>query len=157
MDVVLMLDAMRLARFWARVDRRGSVECWNWLGAVTANGYGRFSPRFGGRSGKMRRQMAHRVAYEAIRGAVPDGLVLDHLCRNRRCVNPLHLEPVTQAENVMRGVGVGAVNAAKDHCTDGHEFSAVNTYITPNGRRQCRECAKRRSREYYERKALGRA
>lgn len=147
------LDDVKLGRFWSRIDRRGPDECWEWIGAVTDNGYGRFSPRI---NGVMHRQMAHRVSYEALVGAIPEGLVLDHLCRNRRCVNPTHLEPVTQLENVMRGRGVGVLNAAKSHCIDGHEFTLANTYVTKRGKRHCRACQRRRTREYTQRKKASR-
>lgn len=149
-----VLDEKRLTRFWARIDRRSAGECWEWIGPVTANGYGRFSPRV---DGVLRRVMAHRVAYEDLVGPIPDGLVIDHLCRNRRCVNPLHLEPVPQFVNVMRGTGVGVINAAKQECVDGHEFTAENTYMTPRGGRACRACQRRRTRECRERKQVSRA
>lgn len=144
-----VIDGVRLDRFWARIDRRGAGECWEWIGAVTSNGYGRFSPRI---NGVMHRVMAHRLSYETLVGPIPDGLVIDHLCRNRRCVNPAHLEPVPQLVNVMRGEGVGVINAAKTECLDGHEFTPDNTYITPKGRRACLACQRRRSREYHARK-----
>lgn len=83
---------------------------------------------------------AHRWAYEHFVGPIADGLVLDHLCRNTSCVNPRHLEPVTQQENVLRGSAPAAINAAKSHCVNGHEFTAENTYLRPNGWRICRIC-----------------
>lgn len=82
---------------------------------------------------------AHRVAFELIRGCIPNGLVLDHLCRNRGCVNPDHLEPVTFRENIMRGVGYTAQQARKTHCRHGHEFTVENTYVWRGGR-ICRTC-----------------
>lgn len=85
------------ARFWAKVDKRGPDDCWLWLANKTApNGHGRFST-----GGSM--VMAHRFAYELLVGPIPDGLVIDHLCRVRLCVNPKHLEPVTAVENIKRG------------------------------------------------------
>jgi hypothetical protein len=86
---------------------------------------------------------AHRVAYEALIGPIPDGLQLDHLCRNRACVNPLHTEPVTQIENIRRGeagVPSGSQQRAKTHCPQGHPYSQGNTYIRKNGHRMCRTC-----------------
>lgn len=89
--------------------------CWEWTGAVDLNGYGVV---YG--NGRMRK--AHRVLYEKANGTVPHGLELDHLCRNRKCVNPDHLEPVTHRENILRGVGTAASRARQTHCKHGHEF-----------------------------------
>ena len=87
--------------------------------------------------------MAHRIAYEKANGPIPAGMQIDHLCRNRACVNPSHLEAVTQRENLLRGTGTPAKNAAKTQCKHGHPFDATNTYVKPNGSRQCRACARR--------------
>jgi hypothetical protein len=83
-------------RFWAKVDRLGPEECWMWLASTNSKGYGKF-----GQGGKTR--PAHRVAYELVKGPIPEGMVLDHLCQRRRCVNPSHLEPVTSHVNTERG------------------------------------------------------
>jgi len=125
-------------RFWSKVDAVG--DCWEWTGARNAGGYGRYW-RGAGRGARF----AHVVAYELVYGPVPTGLVLDHLCRNPRCVNPDHLEAVTTRVNiVVRGVGPIAANARKTHCKRGHAFDAVNTYVIrkKNGRvgRACRAC-----------------
>lgn len=95
---------------------------------------------------------AHRVVYEQVVGPIPDGLVLDHLCRVRCCCNPDHLEPVTHIENIMRGAGTGAANAVKTHCKNGHEFTVENTYERPTGGRACRTCTNNNQRKYTERK-----
>ena len=108
--------------------------CWQWRGAMRTDGYGFLSSE--GRNVRV-----HRAAYEVLVGAVPDGLVLDHLCRNRLCVNPEHLEPVTSRVNTLRGVGRGATNAAVTHCPSGHPYDDSNTMFTPSGR-QCRECGR---------------
>lgn len=86
-----------------------------------------------------KRKQGHTVAYIEKHGAIPEGMVLDHLCRNRACINPDHLEPVTQRENILRGEGVAAKNAQKTHCKHGHQFTKENTYLY-QGKRLCREC-----------------
>lgn len=118
--------------------------CWGWTGDHLPSGYGRFYFRG-------ERSIAHRAVFEALRGKVPAGLVLDHLCRNRGCVNPWHLEPVTDAVNILRGVGPPAMNAKKTHCVHGHEFTPENTIARKDGR-ECRACRDRRSREFKARK-----
>lgn len=131
-------------RFWRLVDRSDPEECWVWLGTVLNNGYGRFNRGD-------RHVVAHRFAYEAAVGPIPEGLDLDHLCRNRRCVNPAHLEPVTRSENLRRGdLHHNNGNRAKTACRHGHPLEGANLYLTPNGRRQCRECGRRRAREHRE-------
>jgi hypothetical protein len=118
-----------------------ATGCWIWQRAVSSTGYGILAG-----------QLAHRAVYERHRGPVPAGLELDHRCRNRACVNPDHLEPVTHRENQRRGAAPNGINARKTHCIRGHEFTPANTYIRPdNGNRQCRICnvtreAKRSSR-----------
>lgn len=113
-----------------------SDGCWEWTGTRTY-GYGRFRLR-----GKY--VQAHRLMYELLVGPIPDGLQLDHLCRNRACVRPSHLEPVTQRENILRGEGPTANNATKTHCRYGHEFTPENTYQVKTGGRFCRACARAR-------------
>lgn len=126
-------------RFWQKVDMTG--DCWIWT-AATSGGYGKFSI-----DGRLHR--AHRVAYQILVGPISDDLVLDHLCRNTLCVNPHHLEPVTQRTNVLRGSGMIPKQAAQKQCKHGHEFTPENTYVH-DGQRKCRECrrvsaAKRRA------------
>lgn len=129
-------------RFWRKVDKSG--ECWLWTGGLTPAGYGKFW--LNGRS-----ELGHRVSYALTHGAVPEGrLQLDHLCRTRTCVRPEHLEPVSVRDNLLRGpTTLAAINAAKTHCRNGHEFSDVNTYRPPDGSRMCRECMRAKDRRAY--------
>ena len=122
-----------------------ATGCWVWQGSKNSNGYG--TVRNGGRM-----QYAHRVAYAYYRDdALPPytrpGPQLDHLCRNRACCNPWHLELVSNRENVLRGTAPSAVNAKKTHCPRGHAYEGDNLYVTPGGQRQCRECNRERDRE----------
>ncbi len=132
-------------RFWAKVDKRGPEGCWDWTASTAGGGYGSFA--VGGR----RKTPAHRYAYEAAHGPIPEGLHLDHLCRNRRCVNPAHLEPVTQQENIRRGEG-GKYWAAKTHCPAGHPYAGANLLMSTNERggpvRRCRTCHYARAARY---------
>jgi hypothetical protein len=119
--------------------------CWIWQLHVDPAGYGRVT--LPGRPG----YLAHRASYEAFVGQIPTGLVLDHVkargCRSTACVNPAHLEPVTNAENLLRGETFQGINARKTHCVNGHEFTPENTYVVPDkGWRQCRTCGRLRQR-----------
>jgi len=108
--------------------------CWEWVAARNNGGYGKFTIS---RTGWM---LAHRWSYLHYVGPVPDGLQLDHLCRNRACVRPDHLEAVTAQVNLLRGKTVAASNAAKTHCPRGHELAGANLYRRSDGRRECRAC-----------------
>lgn len=134
------LTPERIVRFWAKVDRRTPDECWEWTAYRKPSGYGQFScgPK---------RYAAHRFAYVLTFGEPPEGLDLDHLCRNRACCNPFHLEPVTRRVNLRRGVGHGS----ETHCPSGHRYSPDNTYVERDGSRKCRTCVLDRMRGYYER------
>ena len=134
-------------RIYARVmiDANG---CHLWLGAKTKAGYGLISVND-------KRHYVHRLSYEAARGAVQKGLSLDHLYRVRHCCNPDHLEPVTPAENNLRGNGFAAINARKTHFACGHPIIPENTYFLRRRsrpreiERACRTCRRRKSNEYY--------
>jgi hypothetical protein len=122
-----------MCRFLAKVNLGDPADCWEWTAFRDGNGYGRL--QIDGLAAK-----AHRVSYELSVGPIPDALPLDHLCRNPPCVNPDHLEPVTHRENILRGVGMGAINARRTHCAHGHEFNDENTLVTKQGNRACRPC-----------------
>ncbi|WP_220188598.1 HNH endonuclease signature motif containing protein [Streptomyces phytophilus] len=121
------IDVSAEARFWAKVQPTGF--CWEWT-ASKLRGYG----QFGLRAGKLVR--AHRFAYELLVGPIPEGLELDHLCRNRSCVNPDHLQPVTHRLNAGR-------RPMRSHCPNRHEFTPENTYEHA-GHRYCRTCRSER-------------
>ena len=117
------------------------TPCIEWMGAVQSSGYGSVT---NGRGGTM---LAHRRAWEAARGPIPPGLTIDHLCRHKLCVNPDHMEVVTNAENVKRML------ATKTHCKQGHPLSGDNLAIKHGSdgytKRQCRECARAATRRSY--------
>lgn len=130
-----------MTSFWGRVEMGDDNECWEWAGGHFSEGYGAVVI-----DGKTR--LTHRVAYEKVVGQIPDGLGIDHLCRNRGCCNPSHLEAVTTRVNVLRGVGVTAENARKTHCIHGHEFTPENTRVRPGRGRECWTCHRERTRDY---------
>lgn len=130
-------------RFWAKVDAEG--DCWEWTGAKAGGGYGAFFTT----SGKVQ---AHRWSYEHLVGPIPEGLQIDHLCKNRACVNPDHLEPVTRLENVWRGAG-GAWNRSKMHCPQGHPYEGDNVKLARRSNRrsvgrECRTCLREQAHRY---------
>lgn len=119
------------ARFWRKVVKTST--CWVWTAATNSTGYGCV-----GIEG--RRYLAHRVAYQALVGPIPEGLTIDHLCFNKLCVNPEHLEPVTAAENNRRAA------ARITRCLRGHELAGDNLIVTSRGSRNCRTCTNARRR-----------
>ena len=142
-------DARTLRRFFAKVALNGT--CWEWQAFVgKRDGYGRFhvlnKPR-----------LAHRISWQLLRGPIAPGLQVDHLCKNRRCVNPSHLEPVTAHINVMRSDSPRLTSlraAAVTHCPYGHEYTPQNTYVSPVNTRRCRVCQRASvSRAHYRNRA----
>lgn len=134
-----------MERFWNKVDK--TEDCWIWTATKTQGGYGRL--RVDGQF-----WVAHRYAYEMMVGPIPEGLVLDHLCKVRHCVNPGHLQAVTHTENVRRGnggrpVGSGTPKSGRPRrpdgsfvsCPKGHEYSGTNLYIRKDGSQDCRRCS----------------
>lgn len=122
------------SRFWRHVQLPDENGCMTWLASTNALGYGRFN------AGKNHFVKAHRFAYEILVGPIPAGAVIDHLCRNPRCVAPDHLEPVTNRENNRRGLR-GRMHT---HCPHGHAFTEENTGMNNRGHRYCRTCVKAR-------------
>lgn len=121
----------------SRVDEHG---CWIWIAGFNRLGYGQVHD-----SDRNLDLLAHRASYTLFRGQIPDGLALDHLCRQPRCINPEHLEPVTHRENMAR---VKAANHdAKSECPSGHPYSFANTWMSSEGYRKCRTCCRLRRRE----------
>lgn len=138
-------------KFWASVDK--SANCWNWIGWLDSHGYGTL--HFG-----YKHHRAHRISFEIHGGTLDQSMVLDHLCRNRKCVNPDHLEQVTNVENVMRGVSGPAINATKTHCKEGHELLGSNLYVDTsckNPKRKCKTCMRAATRRYVERRKIANA
>jgi hypothetical protein len=137
---------MRLVdRFEAKYIPEPNSGCWLWIGGTNGrDGYGRIR-----KNGKM--ESAHRISYELYKGQIPDGLDIDHLCRNHPCVNPDHLEAVTHQTNVLRGMGDVALARRTNRCKHGHEFTEDNT-ILHGVSRQCRACNKRRSAAFRQQK-----
>ena len=137
-------------RLQRMIDRDSLPGCWLWTGSINADGYGHVRV-------DQRTLGAHRASYELWIGPIPAGFQLDHVCHtvdkhcsggngclHRRCVNPAHLEPVTNHENLLRGRWPGS---RKTHCPYGHEYTTENTYIGPRGEQDCRTCRRLRMRE----------
>ena len=136
------MDAAFIKEVFDQIDipRGDHEECWMWVGYLDRDGYGRFLSSF------EQKTSAHRLVYKIMVGEIPAGLTLDHICRNRSCVNPGHLEPVTFRENLARAV------SARTHCKNGHPWTPENTYTTENRPRACRRCTLEGQRRYQARK-----
>lgn len=135
---VLLSDAARLDKLiWQKTDRSG--DCWVWTAGKNAKRYGQICLY----DKQTRRQFsfkAHRVSYEAVHGKIPDGLQIDHLCKNPSCIRPSHLEAVSARTNNIRSTSPTSILAQKTHCMRGHPLSGENLHIRPNGNRACKLC-----------------
>jgi hypothetical protein len=126
---------------WEKINK--TATCWNWTGHIRQGGYGEIMI-------KGKKYRAHRLVYETLKEKIPDGLVLDHLCRNRKCVNPEHLEVVTQVENVIRGEGIGMRMKRRTHCIRGHLFAGhtLKQSKKNNPYRICKICKSIRQKKW---------
>lgn len=134
-------------RFWAKVKLPDERGCMEWTAGKSSSGYGRF------RLGDAVYQ-AHRISWTLENGEIPPGKVLDHLCRNKTCVAPGHLEAVDNRTNILRGESFSAENAKRTRCPAGHAYDEANTYRDPRGFRQCRACRREWIRAHRLRKRL---
>ena len=119
-----------------KIDATG--DCWEWVGPLHGGGYGHkyYRGRF---------WSTHRLVWSALVGPIPDNMDIDHLCRNRQCCNPDHLEVVTRSTNLLRGIRNGYQK--KTHCPHGHEYSNENTFVNVRGSRECRTCRRQKNKQ----------
>jgi len=121
-------------------------DCMIWAGYKNEAGYGQMWYTV---DGKPVREGAHRLSYRNFVGEIPEGYVIDHLCRVTSCINPDHLEAVTSITNTLRGIGFAGKNQRKTHCPRGHEYTEANVSSYSNKYRRCRTCENERNRKYY--------
>ena len=137
---MIEFEPKHVAKFFSKIKKVDN--CWIWMGYKNKDGYGRFAI-------KNTKIYAHRFSYELFKQDISKILEIDHLCRNRKCVNPQHLEAVTHKENIMRGSSFSAKNKIKNNCPQGHQYNKENTYRNPFTRKRfCRICNKLAQRKF---------
>jgi hypothetical protein len=136
-------ESLRFGTFFEMSEK----GCWDWLGHNNGQGYGVFVLDRSRNDEHRRQQYAHRIMYRGVHGLIPEGFVVDHLCDNPLCVNPDHLKAVAHSENIRRAL------TKRTHCPKGHAYTPENTYISPQGHRQCRECKRANGRRMNKRRA----
>lgn len=137
-----MMDEKKVSEFWGKIATEPNSGCWLWTGTLNGNGYGEFY------NGAGKKHLAHRISYQHYIGTIPSGKILDHTCRVRCCVNPQHLEPVTNQENVLRGA------LLKTHCPQGHPYSGDNLYLYKGKHRYCKTCIREHDARHQAKKRL---
>lgn len=119
-----------------------NTGCFIWIGATYNNGYGFININ-------KRSVSAHRLSYFVHKGIIPENFIVDHLCNNKYCINPHHLEAKSQKDNLLRSNSASTLNILKTHCDKGHEFSNENTRLNKQGSRECIACLNERKKKYY--------
>ena len=143
----IIFTESQVNNFWNKTKIGAPDKCWNFFGTINSAGYG--SLTIGSRTDKSRQQIgAHRFSYYLSKGEIAKEMVIHHKCANTLCVNPNHLEQVTQSENVKKRINYVSPQSKKTHCPKGHEYSEKNTRIY-KGRRNCQECSRIACRNYY--------
>ena len=133
-------------RFWSYVNK--TETCWLWTGSNIRKGYGRFSLYLDGNNTRTL-VTAHRVSFVLSGQDILGGMVLDHICKNKLCINPRHLRLVTQLENIMAGNGIAKKYAARSECSKGHPLSGSNLMVRQDSGRRCRICRNKQNRDIY--------
>lgn len=143
-----VLTEEELVFFWIKAEIFDEVTCWIWRPNPNDR-YATFSVQ---RDGVTKRYAAHRLAYIVFFGSVDPTLVVDHRCENKRCINPLHLQAVTDGANTLRAESAAGINSRKTHCSQGHHLDGDNLYLTPSGRRNCKTCRRASQQRFIAKK-----
>jgi len=139
-------------RFMQKFKVNPKTGCWIWTGTYDDKGYSQLFLKQEKITRKATKISGHRFSYLTLKGKIPPGMQIDHICRTRGCVNPEHLRLVTPRENVLLGIGPAAEHASKVACVNGHPFTIENTYVWKGKFRKCRECRRIKQADYHKRK-----